>query len=139
QTGTDCCMSMPMFCLPCAIIGGNPVGDAEMAVTAAAQAGIHTFVVGVATNSMSDTVLNTMAMNGGEPRPNGPPFYYLVTNQQDLVNVIMAIAGQITSCSFMLQMRPPYPDGVHIYANTNEVPRDPTHMNGWDYGPNNMS
>jgi von Willebrand factor type A domain-containing protein len=109
--------------------------DAGRAVSEAATAGVHTFVVGVATDTTSEATLNDLAMRGMEPRPNGPPYYYLVTNQQDLVTTINMIAGQIISCSFMLQMVPPYPDEVTITANGQTVPRDPTHMNGWDYGP----
>ena len=114
---------------------GDDAMDAKNAVSEAATAGVHTFVVGVATDTTSEGVLNDLAMRGMEPRPNGPPYYYLVTNQQDLVTTINMIAGQIVSCSFMLQMVPPYPDQVSITANGQTVPRDPTHMNGWDYGP----
>ena len=131
--GTQCCIMT--LCVPCTDVGGDPEADAKTAVSEAAQSGVHTFVVGVATDTTSEATLNDLAMRGMEPRPNGPPYYYLVTNQQDLVTTINMIAGQIISCSFMLQMVPPYPDQVTITANGQTVPRDPTHMSGWDYGP----
>ena len=137
QMGANCCIGT--LCVPCSGLGGNAVGDAVSAIGSAQMAGVHTFVVGVATDSSSDSNLNMMAQAGGEQRAGGPPYYYLVSNQQDLVNVINAIAGQIISCNLQLPMRPPYPDQVTVTANGQTVPRDPTHMNGWDFGPGNMS
>jgi hypothetical protein len=135
QMGNQCCI-LPNVCVPCT---GNAVADTVAAITNSAQAGVHTFVIGVATDSSSDGNLNMMAMAGGEQRPGGPPYYYLVTNQQDLVNVINSIAGQIISCNLQLPMRPPYPDQVTVTANGQTVPRDTTHMNGWDFGPGDTS
>jgi len=36
-------------------------------------------------------------------------------------------------------MAPPDPNMVRVTANGMIVPRDSAHMNGWDYGPNNLS
>jgi len=50
------------------------------------------------------------------------------------------ITGNIVSCNYPLTMAPPNPNYVEIDDNTgNPIPRDPTHMNGWDFGPNDMS
>jgi hypothetical protein len=133
QMNGQCCLSG--ICIPCM---GNPPADAVTAVGNAANMGVHTFVIGVATDSSSDQTLTMMSAQGGEPRA-GTPNYYLVTNQQDLVNVINAIAGQIISCNLQLPMRPPYPDQVTVTANGQTVPRDTTHMNGWDFGPGDTS
>jgi len=117
-------------------------GDDQAAIQAVgdvAGMGIHTFVVGIATDPMADATLNQMAQNGREPRPGGPPSYYPVGNQQDLTNALMAIAGRVGSCVFPLQMAPPDPNMVRVTANGMIVPRDSAHMNGWDYGPNNLS
>jgi hypothetical protein len=62
-----------------------------------------------------------------------------VASQAQLQTVINNIAGQIISCSFPLQMVPPNPANVGITAGGNMVPHDPTHMNGWDFGPGMMS
>jgi len=130
------CLAVGGFCLP---VPGNDGAAAVMAVQDVFNMGVHTFVVGIATGSQEDMVLNQMAMAGGEPRPGGPPSYYQVTSTASLVSVINMIAGQIISCTFPLQMRPPYPDRVTVSANGMMVPRDPTHVNGWDYGPGMMS
>src|SRR5262249_43227961 len=83
--------------------------------------------------------LNEMAMRGGEPRSGGPPFFYPVNSQSDFENAIGSIAAGIISCNFDLTMRPPDPDLVTITANGQTVPRDPMHMNGWDFGASMMS
>ena len=36
-------------------------------------------------------------------------------------------------------LAPMNPDLVSIQSGTKTVPRDPNHMNGWDYGPMNLS
>lgn len=138
QNGANCCIPNTPVCVPCSGLGGNAIGDTVTAIAQAQMAGVHTFVIGVATDMSSDANLNMMADAGGEARP-GTTHYYLVTNQQDLVNVINSIAGQIISCNLQLPMRPPYPDQVVVTANGQTVPRDTTHMNGWDFGPGDTS
>ena len=118
---------------------GDDAAGAEQAITDAKNMGINTFVIGISADSTSDATLNQMAMNGGEARPNGPPSYYSVQNQTDFVNAIAAITGTVVTCTFPLQMPPPYPDRVSIVGNGMTIPRDPTHMNGWDFGAGNMS
>ncbi|HJZ87513.1 MAG TPA: vWA domain-containing protein [Polyangia bacterium] len=119
--------------------GVNDNAGAEQAVTDAANMGIRTFVIGISAGSMADGVLNQMAQNGGEARAGGPPYYYSVNNQSDFVNAINAITGQVVSCTFQLTMQPPDPNMVRVTANGTIVPRDTTHMNGWDFGAGNMS
>ncbi|MFI5288530.1 MAG: VWA domain-containing protein [Polyangia bacterium] len=122
--------------------GGFGADDAgaEMAVSAAATAGIHTFVVGIGGNTGADQTLTTMAMDGLEPNTTaGQKPYYSVSSTQDLVNVLNTVAGQIVSCSYALQMAPQNPDLVSIQSNGMTVPHDTTHMDGWDYGPNDLS
>jgi von Willebrand factor type A domain len=140
-SGTSCCILG--VCLPCTTLsatgaGGDDTAAAEQAVTAAATAGVHTFVIGIATDPGADGVLNQMAQNGLEARP-GATQYYPVANQNDLVTAVNTIAGQIISCSFAMQQAPPNPDFVEIDVNNSKVPRDTTHMDGWDFGPGDLS
>ncbi|HJZ87939.1 MAG TPA: vWA domain-containing protein, partial [Polyangia bacterium] len=135
--GTQCCIQT--ICVPCSAGLGPDDQNAIQAVGAVAGMGIHTFVIGIATDTMADATLNQMAQNGMEPRPGGPPSYYPVASQQDLANALMAIAGRIGSCTFPLQMVPPDPNMVRVTADGMIVPRDPTHADGWDFGPGNMS
>ena len=111
----------------------------EQAVTSAAMAGIKTIVVGIGSTG-ADATLSVLANNGGMPNMTaGQKPYYEVSSTADLVTVLNKIAGQIVSCNYPLQMAPPNPDYLEIDGNGMTIPRDKTHMNGWDYGPNNLS
>jgi hypothetical protein len=134
----------------CQMVGGAlsciycPLGDSDgpgaaQAVADAAAMGVHTFVIGIATGSDEDDVLNALAQAGSEPRAGGPPDYYPVGTPGALVSVINAIAGQLASCTFPLTMTPPDPQLVGVVLDNQSVPRDPTHQDGWDFGPNNQS
>lgn len=123
--------------------GGDPPNvdittDAEtiQAVADLAAAGIHSFVLGFGSGLPSST-LNDAAQAGLEPRPNGPPHFYQAEDETSLNNALMAIAGGIIvpSCSFALASLPPVPDDVAVYFDGVPVPRNPGHVNGWDYHP----
>ena len=114
--------------------------DAEAAVTAAATAGVKTIVVGIGNDPEGDATLTTMANNGGMPNTAaGQKPYYQVNTTTDLVTVLNKVAGQVVSCGYPLSMAPANPDFVEIDGNGAKIPHDKTHMNGWDYGPNDLS
>jgi hypothetical protein len=118
--------------------GNNDDAAAIKAVADALAAGYKTFVIGVATSGTANTVLGQMATAGGEPRMANPP-YYPVANRQDLINALGVITGLVTDCVFRLDMPPPSPNDTAVNVGSNRVPRDPTHMNGWDYGAANRT
>ena len=113
---------------------------AEQAVSAAAMAGFPVFVVGVGNVAPAVMTLDQLAVNGGRPQATEPK-YYPVASTADLVSVLTMIGGQITSCSFGLGKVPPVPDNVGVYSDPGQkkIPRDTTHVNGWDYGAGMMS
>jgi hypothetical protein len=135
----QCCLPI-LGCIPCPTSGAGGPDDAgaEQAVSDAAAMGIDTFVVGIATDSSADAVLNQMAQNGKTARP-GMTQYYPVGSQADLVATVNTIAGQIISCSFPLATPPAHPEDVSVDVGAQTVPRDPAHANGWDFGPGQMS
>jgi hypothetical protein len=113
--------------------------DAVKAVTDAATAGVHTFVLGVASDSGDSDTLNMLATAGDEPQ-SGSTKYYEITSSMDLVTAVNTIAGQIISCSFQLSSPPPMDLSlVEVDLDGNMVPHDTTHANGWDFGPANKS
>jgi hypothetical protein len=118
--------------------GNNDDAAAIKAVADAVAAGYKTFVIGIATSGTADMVLSQMATAGGEPRMATPP-YYPVTNRQDLINALGVITGLVTDCVFRLSMPPPSPNDTAVNVGNSRVSRDPTHMNGWDYGAANKS
>jgi hypothetical protein len=126
--------------------GGDPPTDevstdAETvaAVTALANAGVHTFVLGYGgLLTLLSGLLESAAQAGLEPRPGGPPSFYQATNAAELTAALDLIAGGIIppSCSYQLQSQPPVPNDVTVSLNGVPVPRSSTHTNGWDYYPN---
>lgn len=124
--------------------GGNGTADDSaatiQAVTIAAAAGVDTFVVGIGANTGANMTLTAMAAAGRVPNTTpGQPAYYPVTNSQDLVTVLQKAALQITPCAYPLDHVPPALDRVLIQSNAGVIPRDPMHVDGWDYGANDAS
>jgi hypothetical protein len=110
---------------------------AVQAITDAATAGFKTFVVGVATTkTTATTALNDMATAGQEARADPNPLankYYLASTQDELVQSLEVITGQVSSCVFDLATAPPDPSNIAVHVNGAKAPADPTRMNGWDY------
>jgi hypothetical protein len=94
---------------------------------------IQTFVVGFGADVDPDE-LNDMADAGGTALA-GDPKYYQADDAQALVDAFAEIAGSVLSCSYVLDMVPPDPDELYVYIDGMKVPRDPMHMDGWDYEP----
>jgi hypothetical protein len=118
----------------------DPIVDSTNAVSAAVAAGVHVFVVGIGTDPTDQMTLTTLANLGREPNTKpGENAYYEVSTTNDLIGVLDNIAGQITQCGFGLPSVPQYPDLVTISANGLIVQRDPNHVDGWDFGPGDLS
>ncbi len=109
------------------------------AVTALANAGIPTYVLGFGTFA-DPTILNQAAVAGLKPKP-GNTKYYEANNAADLDAALQAIAGGVIvpSCSYQLASVPPVPDDVTVTMNGTVVPRSPSHTDGWDYHPDAMT
>jgi hypothetical protein len=84
------------------------------AVTALAEAGVNTFVVGIPGTEFYEDTLNRVAVAGRAANPDAPPSYYKVTADGDaegLADVLTAITtGVITTCRLTLTSTPPDPD-----------------------------
>ena len=127
------------------VIGGRNRNGSDAtatiaAVTAAAKAGIPSFIVGVATaGSEADATLNSMAIEGQRPRNNPTTKYYPVASRDELITTLDSIATQIGSCTFPLSMTPPAPQNVAVNVDGMRIAQDPSQANGWNYGPGNNS
>jgi hypothetical protein len=125
------------------LTSGDASKDYDGAVAAiadAAKAGIPTAVVGISfsassTPNVKEVALNRMAVAGSMPRAGGPPSYYAASSTADLITAFSAITGQLISCTFPLDQTPPSPADVAVNLNDKRLPRDETHLDGWDYGP----
>jgi hypothetical protein len=102
----------------------------------AAAAGVHTFVLGVATTKKSATsVLNDMAVAGGEPQSSDPnPLaqrFYLANSKDQLVTALQLITGQISGCTFSWDQAPPVPENIAVKVGGVKAPHDA--KDGWEY------
>ncbi len=109
---------------------------AVQSIAAAAAAGVHTFVLGVATTKKSATsILNDMAIAGLEPRTDDPnPLmsrFYLANSRDQLVNALQLITGQISGCTFTWEDAPPVPENIAVKVGGAKAPRDA--KDGWEY------
>ena len=106
-----------------------------MAVAAAAAAGIKVFVVGIGNVASAVAVLNQMAMNGGEAQTGGATSYYAATDQAALQTALSRDRGQGRLLHAAAAQKAQDPTNVVIKdeGTKTQIPRDPTHAEGWDY------
>ena len=79
-----------------------------------------------------------MAEAGGWPQA-GAVKYYQANSLEGLQNVLSTIGGLVLSCDMALGIVPEFPVWLWVFFDDIEVPRDPNHVNGWDYdSTNNM-
>jgi hypothetical protein len=112
------------------------VGAATTAITAAANAGFRTFVVGVATKPTDTATLNDWAVAGQEPRADPNPLatkYYLGATKTELISAFTTIANIAQTCVFTLSKPPPVPDKIAVKVSGVKAPQDLTNTNGWNY------
>ena len=131
---TEICEPVPMLggvCLPAD--GGETVA----AISAAANAGIKTFVIGIEMDGSSKT-LNKMAEAGGTARAGSPKFYP-VSDQASMVATLQTITQLIVSCTFQLSQQPPDLEYVYVSVGGQPITRDPSHANGWDIDTNSRT
>jgi hypothetical protein len=118
--------------------GGNPaaVGAATSAITAAATAGIHTFVVGVATKKADTQTLTEWAAAGMEARADANPLatkFYLGATKDELLAAFTTITNVAQTCVFNLTKAPPVPNKIAVKVRGLKAPFDTAHADGWDY------
>jgi hypothetical protein len=129
----------------CPATGSTDMDDspgAVMSVANAQTAGFPTFVVGIsAPAGAANDALNGMADAGGYPRA-GTPRYYPVTSAAEFISVLRTLVTIAGTCTFPVP-EPPNTDTdrAHIGVKINgaEIPRDPNHVNGWDYTSDAMT
>ena len=118
--------------------GGSGSG-AEAAVTQLYLQGVSTYVVGFG-SEVDVGELTRLANDGGVPNMSGSAAYYAADSGSDLDNVFHQIASQVVSCTYAVDQTPPDLDETYvIYSGNTLVPRDQTHMDGWDYDPTAMT
>jgi hypothetical protein len=110
---------------------------ALQAVQNLSQHGTDTFVIGLGEdlNSSNPDLLNDMAVAGGRPRAGPDTYYYEANSVEELQEVLQNIGGMVIGCNLTLNPEPEYPEYLWVYVDGSEVPRDRSHLDGWDYDP----
>jgi hypothetical protein len=126
-------------CAPAGITMGASDEGAITAVTDLVTMGIQVFVVGIGSLPDAQATLTAMAIAGGRPQ-TADPRYYPVSSTAELTTVLGTIGGMIGRCSFGLgNQPPPDPTNIAVFGDGTRIPKDPGHINGWDYGTGMMS
>ena len=115
-------------------LGGADAGT-EATITALLAAGVKTFVIGFGGSDIDPQALNAFADAGGVGVNNGMIHYYNAADAVSLDQALAAIATQAMSCTYVLDKPIDDPDQLFAFFNNDpvKVPRDETHLNGWDY------
>jgi hypothetical protein len=96
-------------------------------------------VIGIGDDQGADIpTLDRMAVAGGKPRA-GMPRFYPAANRAELDAVLEAITVSITTCVFPLAAPPLDREYVGVTVDSRLIPRDPSHVQGWDYTMNGMA
>lgn len=97
--------------------------------------GIPTYVLGI--QNEGDTqftdVLNAMADAGGRPKA-GSEHFYAARNQKDFEAAIADIRDQVAQCTYLTSTIPDAGGAFTVTVGGQEVPFDPTGMEGWRWG-----
>jgi len=119
-------------------LGGGDAGTEAAVHALFHDRGIPTFVVGFGSEADA-TELTRLANKGGVPAQGATKFYKADT-AADLDAVFQQIANQVVSCTYAVDQVPPDLEQTYVVFDHNQlVPRDPTHMIGWDFDPATMT
>jgi hypothetical protein len=100
-------------------------------VSALAQAGVRTFVIGIPGSDAFAGVLDQLAVAGGMARA-GTPSYYRVGDAEQLLDTVSHLGlGVALSCTIQLAAPPPDPTLVNVFFDGKLVPADP--VDGWGF------
>ncbi len=98
-----------------------------------AERGVPTFVVGFGDAADVDPAALARYAAAGGTTPSAEEPYYDAADGDQLLTALNAIAGSIVSCEYTLDSAPPDDDLYVLFDDTTLVPRDPTHVDGWDF------
>lgn len=101
-------------------------------VSALADIGVSTFVVGIPGSDLFAGVLDALAVAGGHAVSATSPKYFEVTDAQELTDTLQSITTNLVkACEFQLNSTPPDADKVNVFIDGQVVPKDGP--DGWEY------
>jgi von Willebrand factor type A domain len=111
---------------------------AVSAITAAKAAGFPTYVIGVVdpvADKSTPPRLNAMAEAGGTSRTDNPigDKFFQAYSQAELTASLAAVTGQVASCVFEFDKKPPDETNIAVKVNGALIAQDKSMAEGWDY------
>jgi von Willebrand factor type A domain len=95
---------------------------------------IPVYVIGIGSQDDPQflSVLDQMAVAGGRPRATEPKFFG-VASEAEMKDAFATIESSIAECTYLTPSSPTDPNAIVVQINGQNIPRDPTHTNGWDW------
>ncbi|MES1185038.1 MAG: vWA domain-containing protein [Myxococcales bacterium] len=111
---------------------------AIQAITAAKAAGFPTYVIGVVdpvADKSTPPRLNAMAEAGGTSISDNPiaDKFFQAYSQDQLTAALQAVTGQVASCVFEFDKKPPDETNIAVKVNGTLIAQDTSKAEGWDY------
>lgn len=91
---------------------------------------IPVYVIGI--GGSASTVLDSLAVAGGRPKP-ATPRYYSVQTAAEMNEALASISGSVAKCTYLTPSAPTDPAAISVEIDGLPIPRDPTRTNGWDW------
>lgn len=104
----------------------------EARVAAWTAQGIPTWVIGIATDDTSTSVLDALAKAGGRPS-GGAHDYYSASSTVELTEALNTIQSQLRSCAFTTPSVPSSSGTIAITLDGATVPFDASGADGWEW------
>jgi len=94
--------------------------------------GVGTYVLGL--NGVQDyaSILDTMAVAGGHPRPASPRFYS-ASSSSELASQFESVTSALVECRFVLDGPPPDPTLVDVRLDGASLVHDVREADGWNW------
>jgi Mg-chelatase subunit ChlD len=107
-------------------------------ITAAYAAGFPVYVIGVldpVADKSKFAILNQMAQLGGTSRSDNPvgDKFYPANSEAELTAALAAVTGQVVSCVFEFDSKPPDETNIAVKVNGEKIAQDPNKAEGWEY------
>ncbi len=93
---------------------------------------IPVYVVGVGPTEAFRGTLDAMAVAGGRPR-SGTTKYYDAVDGVGLTAALSSIHDGVARCTYEISSSPDSADAIDVELGGKQIPRDPTHVEGWDW------
>jgi len=93
---------------------------------------IPVFVIGIGVTGSFASTLDAMAVAGGRPRA-GSPRYYAADTPAELTAAFTVVRDSVARCSYITPSSPQDPDAISVEIGGMTIPRDPNHVDGWDW------